>query len=67
MPLRNDTQFNVSTLQAMSAAYDAAIAKLGITLPDPRTAKIATKIVALVSSGESDPAALCDKVCAELI
>jgi hypothetical protein len=37
MPFRNYSGFNDATLKARSAAYDAAIAKLGIDESDPMT------------------------------
>jgi hypothetical protein len=66
MPFRDYTQFKLGTLRVMTHAYDEVIAKLGIPPGDPRTAKLAAYIVALVSDGEMNPAVLSEKACAEL-
>lgn len=54
MPFREFTAFDPATLRIMTAAYDAAIAKLGIKSTDPLTSALAPKIVALAKAGESD-------------
>jgi hypothetical protein len=66
VPFGDYKEFTPETLRVMSAAYDAALAKLDISHPDPRTSKIASKIVALIYEGERDPTVLADKACAEL-
>ena len=66
MPFSNYRQFDSDALVVMSGAYDAVIAKLGIPSSDPRTAKIANKIVTLFSDGEREGTTLCEKACAEL-
>jgi hypothetical protein len=66
MPFRSYTQFNSEALRVMTDAYDAVVAQFGILPSDPRTAKIAAYIVALVSEGETNAATLCKKACAEL-
>jgi hypothetical protein len=48
-------------LKAMGAAYDAALAKLGIQAGDPLTSNIAARIAALASEGEKDPIKLSEK------
>ena len=64
MPFRDYSHFDDAALKAMSAAYDAAIAKLGIKTADPLTGNIAARIAALASEGERDPAKLCDQAIA---
>jgi hypothetical protein len=44
MPFRDYSGFDDAMLKAMTAAYDAAIAKLGIKAGDPRTSDIAARI-----------------------
>jgi hypothetical protein len=67
MPFRDYSGFNTATLQTMTAAYDAALAKLNIIKnADPRTGKIAATIAALAAEGERDPVKLCDAALAEL-
>ena len=61
VPFRDYSGFNDATLKAMTAAYDAAIAKLGIKAGDPLTSNVAAVIAALASEGERDPAQLCEK------
>jgi hypothetical protein len=61
MPFRNYTQFDVDTLRLMTAAYDAAVAKLGLPNADPRTGKLASAIVSLVAAGERDQETLTKK------
>ncbi len=47
--------FGPAEIATMTAAYEAALAKLGITdRSDPRTETIALKIVHRVKSGEDD-------------
>ena len=64
MPFRNYSQFTSGALKIMTTAYDAVIAKLDIAPSDPRNSQIASKIVRLVSEGETDVTILCDKTCA---
>jgi hypothetical protein len=66
VPFRDYSGFNDETLRAMTAAYDAAIAKLGIKQDDPRTSNIAARIAALASEGERDPVELCENAIAGL-
>jgi hypothetical protein len=66
MPFRDYSFFDGITLKAMSAAYDAAIDKLGIKTGDPLTSSIATRIAALASEGERDPVKLCAQAIAAL-
>ena len=66
MPFTGYKHVGPGALEVMTKVYDAVIGKLNIPPNDPRTSQIAARIVALVSAGESDVAALSDKVCAEL-
>jgi hypothetical protein len=66
VPFRDYSGFNVATLQTMTAAYDAAVAKLNISGSDPRTSKLAATIAGLASEGERDPGTLCERALAEL-
>ncbi len=66
MPFRDYSGFNFATMQTMTAAYDAAVAKLNIKSADPRTGKIAAKIAAWAAEGERDSVKLCDAALAEL-
>jgi hypothetical protein len=66
MPFRDYSGLNDAVLKAMTAAYDMAMAKLGIKPDDPRTSNLAAVIAALASEGERDPAQLCDKALAGL-
>lgn len=61
MPFRDYSGFDDATLKAMTAAYDAALAKLGINSDDPRTSNIAARIAALASEGQRDPTKLCEQ------
>jgi hypothetical protein len=54
MQFRNYTQFDTEMLQAMTAAYDAVVARLNLKSDNPLTGKLAAKIVALASEGERD-------------
>jgi hypothetical protein len=54
MPFRDYTQFDAKTLKAMTAAYDAVVARLHIQSSDPVTSKVAAKIIGLVNAGERD-------------
>jgi len=66
MPLRDYSGFDEAALKAMSAAYDAAIAKLGLGSDDPLTSNIAARIASLASEGQRDPTKLCDEAVAGL-
>ena len=66
MPFRDYAGFNDATLMAMTAGYDAAIAKLGLTSSDPLTSNIAARIASLAAEGERDPVKLCERVIAEV-
>lgn len=61
MPFRDYSGFNGATLKAMTAAYDSALAKLGIKPDNPLTSNIAARIAAFASDGERDPDRLCEK------
>jgi hypothetical protein len=66
MPFRDYSGFNDETLKAMSSAYDAATAKLGIKEGDPMTSNIAAMIAALAAEGEREASQLCEKAIAAL-
>jgi hypothetical protein len=66
MPFRDYAGFNDATLKAMTAGYDAAIAKLGIKSSDPLTSNIAARIAALAAEGERDPVKLCERAIADI-
>jgi hypothetical protein len=66
VPFRDYSGFNFETLRTMTAAYDAAVAKLKIKSDDPRTVKIAAKIAVMAAEGERDPQKLFEGVLAEL-
>jgi hypothetical protein len=66
MPFRDLKDFDGETLRNMTAAYDAVVARLGIKPDDPRTSRLATKIVALVKSGESDVGKLTERALVEV-
>jgi hypothetical protein len=65
VPFRDYSGFSAETLRVMTAAYDAAMAKLQIKVGDPRTSNIAAKIAALAAEGERDPAKLCEQAIAK--
>jgi hypothetical protein len=66
VPFSDYSGFNAETLKIMTAAYDAAVAKLGIKPSDPLTSNLAARIAALVAGGERDPGKLCDQAIAGL-
>ena len=66
MPFRDYSVFDEKTLKAMGAAYDAAIAKLGIDANHPMTSNVAARIAALASEGEHDPIKLSERALAGL-
>jgi hypothetical protein len=66
MPFRDYSGFDTSTLNAMTAAYDAAVAKLGIGASDPLTSNLAAIIAALAAEGQRDPNLLCERAIAGL-
>jgi hypothetical protein len=61
MPFQDYSGFNDTTLKAMTAAYDAALLRLGIEPGNPLTSDLAARIAALASEGERDPNQLCEK------
>lgn len=66
MPFRKHLEFDLSTREKMTAAYDAARVRLGIGADNPLTAKLATTIVELATTGLRDPDTLCEKAIATL-
>ena len=66
MPFPDYSNFDAAALKAMTAAHDAAIAKLAIKTDDPLRSNIAARIAALASEGQRDPVKLCDQAIAGL-
>jgi hypothetical protein len=66
MPFRNYHQFDLATVRLLTAAYDTAIAQLGLTPDNPMTSKLAVAIAALADDGERDPTRLCELALAKL-
>lgn len=66
MPFRNYTQFDTETLKAMTAAYDAVVARLKLEPNDPRTGRLAAKIVMLASDGERNVGKLTEQASTDL-
>jgi hypothetical protein len=66
MPFRNYTQFDTETLKVMTTAYDAVVARLKLQPNDPRTGRLAAKIVTLVSDGERNVGKLTDQASSDL-
>jgi hypothetical protein len=60
MPFQDYKGFDLDTMRNMTAAYDAAIAKLKINSNDPLRATLAAKIVVLARAGVRDPTQLCE-------
>jgi hypothetical protein len=58
---RNYTRFTTETLRAITAAYDAVVARLKLKPADPRTGKLAILIVQLTDAGVVDPEKLADQ------
>jgi hypothetical protein len=66
MPFRNNLEFDLDTRTRMTAAYDAALAKLGIDGNDPLSSKLAATIVGLASEGIHEVTALVETAVARL-
>jgi hypothetical protein len=61
--LESETSFGPDDLAAMSAGFEQALRRLGLTdRTDGATALVARKIIALAKLGERDPAKLCEGV-----
>ena len=65
MPLRlileNDHSFEPEDIANLTAAFEAALSKLGlVNRNDPMTMAVARVIMQLAKNGERDPARLCD-------
>lgn len=54
MPFRNYTQFDSAALNVMTAAYDAAVARLQLNSDNPLTGKLAAKIASRAAERERD-------------
>jgi hypothetical protein len=65
-PFRNYTQFDAETLKVMAAAYDAVAARLKLQPNDPRTGRLAAKIITLASEGERNVGKLTEKASTNL-
>lgn len=66
MPFRNNLEFDLDTRTRMTAAYDAALAKLGIDGNDPLSSQLAATIVDLAAEGIHEVAALAEAALARL-
>lgn len=66
MPFRNFKDFDYEMLQTMTAAYDAVVAKLNLKPTDPRTGRLAIRIVELARAGVLDVDKLADQARAGL-
>jgi hypothetical protein len=66
VPFRNNLEFDLDTRSKMTAAYDAALARLGIDGSDPQSSKLAATIVGLASEGIHEVAALAEAALARL-
>jgi hypothetical protein len=66
VPFRDYSGFNDKTLKHMTAAYDAALAKLGIDATSPLSSNLAAVIASLAAEGERDAGKLCDRALASL-
>ena len=66
MPFRNYSQFDSATLNVMTAAYDAVVARLQLKNNDPLTGKLAAKIASLAAEGERDVGKLTEQGLLEL-
>ena len=65
MPIRpfleHDHSFGPEDLAKMSAAFEAALGKLGLVdRTDPLTMEVAKLIIEFAKAGERDPERLCD-------
>jgi hypothetical protein len=58
MPFRDIPNIDAETLRAMTQAFDAVCARLGLGAEDPERGEVASTIMELVSVGERDPAKL---------
>jgi hypothetical protein len=60
--LKNDHSFGPEDVVHLSAAYEAALSKLGlVNRSDPITTEVATVIIDLAKRGERNPDKLCDE------
>jgi hypothetical protein len=67
VPLRrfldSNSAFGPDDLAAMTAAFEAALDKLGLKdRTDPATELVAKRIIAMAKQGERDPVKLCEAV-----
>jgi hypothetical protein len=59
--LKNDHSFGPEDIANLTAAFEAALGKLGLTdRKDPRTTAVAKAIIRLAKDGERDPERLRD-------
>jgi hypothetical protein len=62
-----EAAFDANATNAMAAAYEAALAFLGLkNRTDPLTELIAHKVIEVYRSGVHDPAQICDTALREL-
>jgi hypothetical protein len=66
VPFRNNLEFDLDTRTKMAAAYDAALARLGIDASNPQSSQLAAAIVALAAEGIREAAALAEAALARL-
>jgi hypothetical protein len=60
--LENDHSFGPDDVARLTAAFEAALRKLGLVdRSDPLTARVAKLIIDLAKTGERDPERLCEQ------
>jgi hypothetical protein len=65
--LQNDHSFAPEDVASLTAAFEAALSKLGlVNRNDPMTTAVAKLIMQLAKEGERDPGRLCDGAVAAL-
>jgi hypothetical protein len=67
MPFRHQHEFTTETVQAMTAAHDAVVARLNLKPDDPRRGKLVSLIVQLAKAGVLGPEKLADQARAGLV
>ena len=65
--LERDHSFGPEDIASMSAGFEAALRKLGLTVrEDPATVAVAKRIIELAKEGEREPERLCDRAVGRL-
>ena len=65
--LEGDHSFGPEDIASMSAGFEAALRKLGLTVrEDPATVAVAKRIIELAKEGELEPERLCDRAVGRL-